>query len=68
MTTSPWNKRAESKINANITRISPALDGAEYVALLVGEASQTPSLVLQRRLALLLHVRHVAEVPDPHLE
>jgi hypothetical protein len=47
---------------------SPALDGAEHVALLVGEAGQAPSLVLQRGLALLLHVGHVAEIPHPHLE
>jgi hypothetical protein len=45
----------------------PALDGAEDVSLFVWEAGQTSSLILERGLAFLLHVCHVAQIPNPNL-
>ena len=45
----------------------PALDAAEHVAGLVGEAADTAGLVLEAALSLLLRTRHVAQVPDEHL-
>merc|ERR1719187_2333258 len=44
----------------------PTLYGAENVARLVREAPETPRLILQTRLSLLLYVAHISEVPHPH--
>lgn len=41
-----------------------AFDGAEDVALLVGEAADTAGLVFEAGLAALLDVSHVPQVPD----
>lgn len=40
------------------------LNGAEYVSLFVGEASDTACLVLETGLPPLLDVSHVPQVPD----
>ena len=41
-----------------------ALDGAEDVASLVGEGLDTPGLVLETALSLLLRAGHIPQVPD----